>query len=115
MIMHIYIYMVCLRTFTATSSSGHKDLVPASIGIILYTRSFYVNKVLQDIAGPVNKDRKGGATVAWATFSDDISRASCDGNYIFRSTYSLILTLGPSTRLQYTDLEYMPKSIATVP
>ena len=41
-----------------------------SIGVILYTRSFYVNKIFRTLKGPVNPDAKKGATVPWAAFPD---------------------------------------------
>ena len=66
-----------------THAAGHGS----SIGVVLSSRSFYVNRYrLQPgdrYRGPVNMDKKGGATVPWGLFeADSISRACRDGHIV---------------------------------
>ena len=58
-----------LRSFTVKHPMG-------SIGVVLNSRTFYVNRVQQSVSGPVSGDRKGGASVPWGVWeTDGITRA----------------------------------------
>ena len=83
---HIYIYIYSygyLRSFTVykTGKKEKKGSTDTSgIGVILRSESFYVNQVLQQVAGSISMDGKGGATVPWHSFDGGVQAACLGGD-----------------------------------
>ena len=51
-----------IRSFTVPHPEGKL----ASIGVVLNARTFYVNRVLSPVDGPVKPNAKKGASVPWS-------------------------------------------------